>query len=85
MKLSIKHLDLLIHYQDNHVARLAQLSAAKQKLFLELAAYGFMIEELIQDSLDPMVYTDVKYIHITSKGHAMLDHLVQEANKYETI
>ncbi len=85
MKLTIKHLDLVIHYQDNHVARLAQLSASKQKLFFELAAYGFMIEELIQDPLDPMIYTDVKYIHITPKGHAMLDHLIQEVNKYETL
>ena len=84
MKFTTKHLELLIHYSDNHVARLAQLSATKQKTFLELAASGCMIEDFVQDPFDPLIYTDVKYIHITEKGRNLLAHTIDAAQDYLT-
>lgn len=82
MKFATKHIELLIHYSDGHVARLAQLSATKQKIFLDLATSGCMVEDFVQDPLDPQIYTDVKYIYITEKGRNLLAHITDAAQDY---
>lgn len=82
MKFTAGHIELLIHYSDGHVARLAQLSARKQKTFLDLAASGCMIEDFVQGPLDPQIYTDVKYIYITEKGRNLLSHIIDATQDY---
>jgi len=77
-----KHLELLLHYQDNHIARVAQLSATKQKTFFDLESVGLMEENFIEDPVVCHGNLDVKYIRITQKGHNILKHIIDSANDY---
>lgn len=73
-------LQLLLHYADEHIAQLSQLSATKTRYFLALQEAGYM-----SNGPQDHIYAQdgVAYIRITEKGKNLLKLLYEVANDYQ--